>query len=29
VYGSLLQGRLGAPADRILGGSFPNLPLAA
>jgi uncharacterized protein (DUF1501 family) len=29
VYGSVLQGWLGAPADRILGGSFPNLPLVA
>jgi len=29
VYGSVLQGWLGAPADQILGGAFPSLPLVA
>ena len=29
VYGSVLQGWLGAPADQILGGAFPTIPLAA
>ena len=29
VYGSVLQGWMGAPADQILGGDYPSLPLVA